>query len=294
MILVTGATGYVGSHVIRRAAARSLPVRGLVRRPVSLADAESAVGDVTDPASLAAALKDVDTVIHAAAITANHKEPYRGAYDRVNRQGTENLVDAARSAGTRRIVLLSGLGTVPAPPGTYMATRWGMEEAVRGSGLEQVILQPSVLFGAGSEFVDALARLVRRSPVVPVIGPPTVHLQPLWIEDLVTCLLQAVSEPALAGRVLPLGGPERLTFREVIGVICRALGKRRLLAPLPLPIARVQSRLLSAVLPNPPLTPAAVELFSFDNATDQDALKQAFGFEPEAFSSYLLAHGVDG
>ncbi len=294
MILVTGASGFVGSHLVKRAVQEAMPIRALVRQPNRVPGVEMAVGDVTMPDTLGEAMAGVETVVHTAAITGNIKEPFRGAYDLVNRQGTENLVAAARAAGVRRIVLMSGLGTVEAAAGTYMATRWGMEEAVRTSGLDYVILQPSVLFGDDAAFVAALAGLVRDLPVVPVIGPSTLQFQPFWIEDLVTCLLQSTGDGAPLGRELPLGGPERLTFTEVIQTIADAMGKRRLLVRVPLPVVRVQARIMTALLPKPPLTPATIELFSFDNATDVDAVQRAFHFQPRSFREHLMEHGVGG
>jgi NADH dehydrogenase len=298
MILVTGGTGFVGTHLLRRLAETEPrgTVRTLVRNQAKalVPDGVSAVeGDITQPETLPAAVAGVDAVIHAAAITGDRKEPYRGAYDRVNRVGTENLMSAAKSAGVKRVVVVSGLGCRPAPAGTYMATRWGMEEAVRGSGIPFVILQPSVLFGDGAPFVTALAGLARVLPVLPLVGGGRTRFQPLWIEDLVTCLIASTTSETPAGHTLSLGGSEWATFKEVLQTICRAMPARRLLVPLPMPIARIQARLMTAVLPNPPLTPAALELFSFDNATNLDAVDKAFGFHPRGFREHLLAHGVD-
>jgi uncharacterized protein YbjT (DUF2867 family) len=250
--------------------------------------------DLTRPASLPPALEGVRTVIHAAAITANFKEPYRGAYDAINRQGTENLVAAARAAGVERLVVVSGLGTKPAPPGTYMATRQGMEEAVRGSGIPYVIIQPSVLFGDRASFIEELAGLARVSPVVPVLGGGGLRFQPLWIEDLVRCLLKAADDRSLDNRTIAVGGAEYVTLREIQQTISQALGKRRLLVPLPLPLARVPASVMAALLPRPPLTPATLELFSFENATELDACDKAFGFHPRGFREHVLAHGLEG
>jgi NADH dehydrogenase len=293
MVLVTGGTGFVGRHVVRRLEGR--PVRAMARRaPAGLpAGVEVVPADLTKPDTLPAALAGVEAVVHAAALTANVKEPYRGAYDDVNRRGTENLVAAAGEAGVRRLVVMSGLGTRPAPPGTYMATRWGLEEAVRASGIPFVILQPSVLFGDGAEFVAALTRLVRTSPVVPVLGPPDLRFQPFWIEDLAHCLVQALEDEGLTGSAIPLGGAEHVTMQQILETIGEATGKRPALVPLPLGLARVQASLMAAVLPRPPLTPATLELFRFENATDLHACERAFGFRPRGFREHVLTHGVD-
>lgn len=173
LIVVTGANGFVGSHVVSRLAVAGYTVRAMVRdthRYSPPPQVMVAAADLVRAETLTGALEGAGTVIHCAAITANLKEPYRGAYQKVNGLGTENLAAAARASGVRRLVVISGLGTQPAPAGTYMATRWALEEAVRSSGIPHVILQPSVQFGDGAEFVTALARLIRTSPVVPALG----------------------------------------------------------------------------------------------------------------------------
>jgi NADH dehydrogenase len=294
VILVTGASGFVGQHVLERLAAEGRPLRAMVRERSSAripGGAQVVGADLTRPDGLPEVVHGIDTIVHCAAITADRKEPRRGAYDAVNRVGTEHLVQAAREAGVRRLVAVSGLGTFEAAPGTYMATRWGLEDAVRSSGIPYVILQPSVLFGHGAPFVSALARLVRSAPVVPLLGGQ-VRFQPLWIEDLSRCLVKAVDDEMLTGRSYPLGGADQLTMREIMDTIAEQLGRRPRLVPVPLALARVQAKLMSAVLRRPPLTPAAVELFGFDNITDLNSVERHFGFQPQGFRAYLREHGL--
>ena len=172
MILVTGASGFVGRHVLNRLAAEGRPLRAMIRErsTAQIPGGVEVVGaDLTRPASLPEAVRGIRAIVHCAAITADQKEPWRGAYEAVNRLGTEHLVGAAREADVRRLVVMSGLGTFEAAPGTYMASRWGLENAVRSSGIPYVILQPSVAFGDGAPFVRALAGLVR-APLTPLLG----------------------------------------------------------------------------------------------------------------------------
>jgi NADH dehydrogenase len=297
LIVVTGANGFVGRHVVSRLAQAGYTLRAVVRDrsryspPPEVAVAEA---DLVRAESLTGALEGAGTVIHCAAITANLKEPYPGAYQKVNGLGTENLAVAAKAAGVRRLVVISGLGTRPAAAGTYMATRWALEEAVRNSGIPHVILQPSVQFGDGAEFVTALARLIRTSPVVPALGGGRTRFQPIWIEDVVTCVERSISDDALLNRAHAIGGSEYLTFKEILQAIAEAMGKRRMILPLPMPLARLQARLLSAVMSHPPLTSATLELFAFDNATELDAVERTFGFRPRGLREHLRVHGVAG
>jgi uncharacterized protein YbjT (DUF2867 family) len=296
MILVTGASGFVGGHLVRRLAGESRTgVRAMVRDPRSYEPLEGVAmveADVTLPDTLAGAVEGVDTILHCAAITADIKEPYKGAYDAINRVGTENLMAAAVGAGVGRLVVMSGLGTRPAPARTYMATRWGMEEAVRRSGIPYVIIRPSVQFGDGAEFVAALARLARWSPVMPLLGGGRLLFQPIWVEDVVSCIQQSMTNTQVLGREVTIGGSEQLSFKEVIQAILKAMGKRRILAPLPLSLARIGAGVMK-VLPHPPLTAASLELFSFDNIASIDAVDREFGFHPRAFREHLGAHGIE-
>lgn len=293
MIAVVGATGFVGRHVAARLVASNTSVRAVARKPgPSDAGTSAVAADLLNPQSLEVALQGVETIAHCAAITADKKEAYPGQYRDVNAKGTRNLVDAARKAGVRRIVLLNGLGTRPGSDGSYMRTRWEMAEAVRGSGLPWTALQPSILFGDGAPFPAAIARLARQFPIMPVLGGGR-KLQPLWIEDLVTCTVQCLNDPRKDSQTIDLGGPEQMTFAEIDDLILATIGVRRPKLSVPLAVARIQARIFS-VLPNPPLVPATLELFDFDNTTDLDAVSRNFGFQPRSIRTHFKDHGLDG
>ena len=296
MIAIVGGTGFVGRHLLRRLRAAGVPVRAVVRESTHAAGLPAGIdlaqADLLDRPALERALSGASVVVHAAAITADRKEAYPGQYRRVHAEGTRNLVEAARAGGVQRIVLLNGLGTRKGGEHSYMRTRWEMGEAVRTSGLGWVALQPSILFGDGAPFPAALARLARTSPVMPVLGGGR-KLQPLWIEDLVTCLQRCTEDSRWDGRAIDLGGPDQLSFADVTRLIVQAAALSRPMVPLPLPVARVQARLFS-LLPNPPLVPATLELFDFDNITDIDAVRRKFGFEPRSMRTHFAQHGLDG
>lgn len=293
MIAVVGATGFVGRHLVARLASRGASVRAVARKPAAdVSGVDTVSADLLRPESLQTALHGVETVVHCAAVTADRKEAYPGEYRRVNAEGTRNLVAAARLGGVKRIVLLNGLGTRPGKDGSYMRTRWEMAETVRSSGLAWIALQPSILFGGGAPFPAAIARLARQLPVMPVLGGGRT-LQPLWVEDLVTCLMQSIADPRWDGRAIDLGGPEQVTFAQIDDLILATIKVRRLKLPLPLPLARIAARIMS-VLPNPPLVPATLELFEFDNTTDLDAVARTFGFQPQSIREHFQDHGLDG
>jgi uncharacterized protein YbjT (DUF2867 family) len=256
MILVTGGTGFVGPHVVHALRARELPVRVLVREArrgsrAAAWGAELTEGDVTDPDSLRAATAGVDTVVHLVSII---KGP-RADFDRIMVDGTRNLVAAAKNAGVRRIVLTSALGlseqTKNAVP--YFASKWEMERAVKESGLEHVIFRPSFVFGKDGGALPTFIRLARLAPVTPIVGPGTLRLQPIWVEDVAEYFARAVDLGAAANRTFELGGPDAPTWNEFWERLKRALGSRRPSIHVPVGLMRIQAA-LTEKLPGAPVT----------------------------------------
>lgn len=298
-LLITGATGYVGRHLVARLRAEhpDQPLRALVRpRPDgSSADlpegVETAEGDLTHEESLRRAVVGARAIVHLAAITADAKRPKEG-YGVVNALGPKLLARAAAHEGVGLFVHMGGIDHGE-DVGEYLEGRRDGERAVRASGVPWILLQPSVQFGDGSAFIAALARLVRLAPVVPVPGDGTFAFTPVWVEDVVTCVLASLGDPARIGHRYELGGPDVLAYDEVLRVIGEGYHKKRVrLVHLPFGFMKVQATLLQA-LPSPPLTPATMELFdAVDNAAAPGAIEREFGFAPRSMREHFLTHGV--
>ncbi len=300
MILVTGAGGFSGSRIVARLVQEGEPVRAMVRNPAKqskLPDkgVEIVQGDTTKPETLTAALQGVDTVIHTAFITADRKQGPGVSYYQTNVLGTRNLVEAAKAAGVKRIVVLSGLGAKQSKPGSYMEGRYKAEKAVQDSGLAWSILGPSVQFGQGAAFFKGLADLIKSTPlVVPMIGNGKLPFQPIWVEDTVTCLVKMAREPqTYDGRRIDVGGPDIYTYGQILDMLMQKLHKSRIKLPGPIPLVAVGAGVMEAVLPKPPITVAALGLFSFPNVTDLDAAQKTFGFQPRSLPSWLAEANPD-
>src|SRR5438874_11503579 len=237
MKLITGATGYIGRHLVARFVAQGERPRCLVRdinrakRLLPVSKVELVTGETTSPTSLDAAVHGVDTIIHAAFLTADNKQSAGNEYEKTNVQGTANLIKAAKKAGVKRIIEISGLGTKPDKPGSYMTGRYLAEKMLKESGLDWTIIQPSVLFGKNAPFIKGLADLIRTSPVVPLIGGGTVKFQPIYVEDVVTVIIKVLQEPErTTNKTYVIGGPEYYSFTQVIDLLLHTMHKNRIKA----------------------------------------------------------------
>jgi uncharacterized protein YbjT (DUF2867 family) len=279
-VLVTGGTGFVGTHVVHALRARDLPVRALVREPrrgarLAAWGSELVQGDVTDPASLRAAVEGADAVVHLVAIIKGSS----AEFERVMAQGTRDVVAAAQEAGVRRFVLASALGvdertkdTVP-----YYRAKWEMERAVKESGFEYVILRPSFVFGKDGGVLPTFVRLARFAPVTPIIGPGTQRLQPIWVEDVAEYYARSVDLPGAANRTFEIGGPDAPTWNEFWDRLKRVLGTRRPSLHIPFGVMRVQAALLER-LPLAPVTRDQLRMLELgDNVVTDPAAVETFG-----------------
>ncbi len=279
-VLVTGATGFVGGHVVHALRARDVPVRALVRdrRKASRLEAwgvELHEGDVTDPSALRAAVAGCDAVVHLVAIIRGRPQDF----ERVMAQGTRDLVAAAAESGTRRFVLASALGldehTKDSVP--YYRAKWAMEEAVRESSLEHVIFRPSFVFARDGGVLPTFVRTARWLPLTPVIGSGTRRLQPIWIDDVAEYFAEGVQRLDVANRTFEIGGPDAPTWNEFWDRLKRVLGLRRASVHVPTSFIRAQAA-LTENLPGAPVTRDQLTMLELgDNVVNDPAAVETFG-----------------
>ena len=283
MILVTGATGFVGPKIVHALRAEERDVRCLVRKPdrattLRVWGCELVQGDVTDAESVARAAEGCEAVVHLVSIIRGSPADFQ----RVMTEGTQNVVAAATSAGVRRFVLMSALGVseqtrtlVP-----YYGSKWEMEQAVQASGLEHVIFRPSFVFGRDGGVLPLFVRQVRWSPVTPVVGSGQRRLQPIWVDDVAAFFAAAIDVPAAASRTFDLGGPDRVTWNELYERIARMLGKRRRRVHVPVSVARVGATVVER-FPRAPLTRDQLTMLEAgDSVGDTEPARETFGIEP--------------
>ena len=244
MILLTGATGTVGSALLRRLTREREPVRCLVRDPRRLGDhrvrVQLAMGDLVDPPSFRNALRGVHTVIHLAA---SIRDEPRASIEELNAMATLRLVRAAERAGARRFMFFSALGAEHHSRTRFFRAKALAEQAVETSGLETVVFSPSIVYTPGDPWLTLLERF-SYLPAIPVSGSGDSLYQPIWAEDVADCVMAALAADGNGHRRYELAGPQTLSYDEIVRVAMRPTGRRRRLLHVPLPVVRSSLRVL--------------------------------------------------
>ena len=294
MILVTGASGFLGSAIAKRLAQTGQPVRLMVHSRqraekearLSGLSGEWVEADVTRPETLRTVLQGVHTVIHTVAI-AIEKGPL--TYERINFQGTVNVVEAAKSAGVHRFLNISQLGADSRLPYRFLSSKGKAQDYVAASGLDWTAFRPSAIWGPGDEFANSFARLVPLTPLIfPIVGDQDSRFQLVWVEDVAASVVAAIEDSETIGRTFELGGPEILTLEEIERRVMQALGARRWMIHFPMPILRLFVILMEKLLPAPPVTRSLLELLAVSNVTTQNAIHQ-FVRDPRPFTPEYIA-----
>ena len=297
MILLTGATGAVGSALRRRLTASDLSVRCLVRDPRRLGPdrvrVQIALGNLAEPGSFRHALRGVDTVVHLAASV---RDQPGISVEELNGVATLRLIRAAERAGASRFVWLSALGATLHSASRFLRAKALAERAVESAALPSVVLAASLVYAPGDRLMTVLERL-SYLPVLPLAGSAEAHCQPIWAEDVADCLMRVLSGDPLKGpgqpveqpRRLELAGPETLSYRALVRTALRSFGRRRRVAAMPPALSRRALRALErASGPAPVVTWEEAELLNAPMVTPRgSADAEALGVRPLRLRSVL-------
>lgn len=293
LVTVFGGSGFVGRHVVRALVKRGYRVRVAVRRP-DLAGFLQPLGMVGQihavqanlryPDSVAAAVKGAAAVVNLVGIL---QEGGRQSFAGVQANGARAIAQACAAAGITRFVQVSAIGADRESKSLYARSKAEGEAAVLAAVPGAVILRPSIVFGPEDGFFNRFAALARVLPVLPLIGGGETKFQPVFVGDVAEAVARGVDGVVAGGRVYELGGPEVKSFRELLTYICEITGRKRLLLPLPFPLARIQARVLELVdmltlglLPDAvKLTRDQVMLLESDNVVSAAAVAEGRSFE---------------
>jgi uncharacterized protein YbjT (DUF2867 family) len=286
IVAVAGASGLIGRAIVRRLATiPGIRIRGMSRAPerarqrLELANLEWVRAEVTEPTTLPNALSGADAIVSAVQFEGYPVEnPRKGlTFERVDYGGTVALLDAAKKAGVTRFIYISGAAADEQATHPGFRAKGRAERAIRESSLSYTIFRPSLIYGPEDKVLNSFAKLLKFAPVFGVPGTGQQKVQPLLVDDLAACVAMAIDGKG-ANRIFEIGGPDLMTFDEMIRVLMEVSGRRRPIIHIPEGLMRAGAAMLEK-LPTPLLSRDAVTFVTADNATDIGPLLAEFGIQ---------------
>jgi uncharacterized protein YbjT (DUF2867 family) len=293
---VFGGSGFLGRRVVERLLAEGGEVRVACRHPEALEfvprgkDTARLVplrADIRDEAAVAAALAGCLALVNAAGLYAEKGD---ATFQAIHVEGAERLARIASEAGVPRLIHISGIGADPRSESKYVRARAEGERRVRAAFPAATIFRPSVMFGPGDSFFNALGRISSFMPVIPLFGSGSTKLQPVFVGDVAEAAIRALKDPDTRGKTFELGGPHSYTYRSLVEFVLKHMKRRRVLLPVPFVLWDALA-LVSSSLPTPPITEAQVTLMKHDNLTDpKHATFEDLGIEPRSIDEIVPAY----
>ena len=275
LVTVFGGSGFLGRHIVHALARRGYRVRVAVRRPNDaqflrpmgvVGQVEPVQANIRNDASVRAAIEGADAVVNLVGIL---YETGQQTFEAVQAEGAGRIAAAAKAAGIDRFVHVSAIGADAESPAAYARSKAAGEAAVRAAIPGAAIVRPSIVFGPEDDFFNRFAAMARLSPALPLVGGGKTRFQPGYVKDVAEGVAR-ILERGLGGATWEFGGPEVKSFRALLEDMLRITGRRRILAPLPVPLARLMAT-VTQFIPNPPLTPDQVRLLGYDNVVSEAA-----------------------
>src|SRR5579872_2954455 len=286
LVTLFGGSGFIGQHTVRALAKAGWRIRVAVRRPWQayrlrmlgdVGQVEIVQANVRSPASVERALEGAEACVNAVGVL---MEVGRQRFASLHVMGARTVAEAARRAGAGRLAHISALGADVASPAKYARTKAAGEAEVRAAFPGAVILRPSVVFGPEDRFFNRFAAMALVSPALPLVGGGVTRFQPVFVDDVARAVAATLADPETAGRTYELGGPGVYSFRQLMELMLKEIGRQRLLVPVPWPLAgaigaagdiAAMAHGLLPLLPEPPLTSDQVALLRVDNVVSAGA-----------------------
>ncbi|MBI5847993.1 MAG: NAD(P)H-binding protein [Nitrospirae bacterium] len=289
MIVIAGASGFVGGHLVDFLLSKGHKLKCLVHSGKAKdllirKGAEVVQGDITQPHTLKGLLNPGDIVIHLVGII---EEKGTSAFHAVHVDGTKNLIEEAQRAGAGHFFYQSALGADMSSWSGYLKTKAEAEEIVKQSGLSYTIFRPSLIIGPWDGFTKKIMEMLKFSPVIPLPGEGKAKFQPIYIRDWLACIGMVIDDPAKFIGSFDIGGPEHLSYRQIVESLSKAMGHRRPTFSIPMGFMKLSASILERFFPSPLVTTDQLRLLEQDNISAVDIIRRNFGFEPIMFSTAL-------
>ena len=271
----------MGRNLVSRLMKGGYPVTILTHKTPPIESKEGGVsyteGSVGDLDALRRTFDGAAAVFHLVGIIAETKSK---TFETTVVEGTKNVVEACRKSGVAKIIYLSAMGTSVDAPTVYHRTKYAAEQAVALSGIEYVILRPSVIYGPGDGFVSLLTRMIKASPITPVIGDGRYRLQPVYIDDVVSAMIKSLTLASASGRIIELGGPEKLEYLEILNIIRSVLNKRQVNFHIPVWVMKPIAFFLEKIARPAPITRDQLIMMEMGNTGDISQMIELFSINP--------------
>jgi uncharacterized protein YbjT (DUF2867 family) len=292
-VFLTGATGFVGGHMLHRLLAEGHSVSALVRNPekanrLEARGVELVRGDVVQADGLDEGLKGSDAAIHLVGIIV---ENGNATFENVHYLGTRNVVEAAKRNGIRRFIQMSALGVRADGVAPYQTTKWKAEEVVRQSGIPYCILRPSVIFGPDDGFVTQMLDVMRKAPLFrPVPGDGKPRYRPIFIDDLTECFSRALVLESATNKAIGLGGADELSLNQILAEIALQAGIRKPAVHVPLPLMFMGAAIAQRLPGRPPVTVDQLRMLREGSTCEIGPMIEILSVRPRGFREGLTTY----